>query len=350
VDGNWDLYERRRSSGSWGSIERITQQPGSDFHQKLITNSHGDLWMAWQSFRNGQSDVYVKPYRGGAWGAEMKVSESAANDWQPALAAASDGTVWVGWDTYDKGDYDVMVRPVRNGQLGPARPITRSPRFEAHASLACDKQNRLWIAFEESTANWGKDYGYLEKTKGNPLYISRRVRVVRLDGEKLEEPAAEINSAFPLYVSRFLQGPQIVANPDGTVTLAAMQLSKSNSVIEVWGAQGIWENVLLHLDGSGWRRAEVLPYSNGPNDERMSIAAGADGTTWAAWASDSREFSNARILRQRVFAASIPRSHAAARTRPPPRGGGSAAARPPRTRRCPRPAPPGAPDRSCGWS
>jgi len=312
VDGNWDLYERRRSSGSWGSIERITQQPGSDFHQKLITDARGDLWMAWQSFRNGQSDVYVKPYRGGAWGAEMKVSESAANDWQPALAAASDGTVWVGWDTYDKGDYDVMVRPVRNGQLGPARPITRSPRFEAHASLACDKQNRLWIAFEESTANWGKDYGYLEKTKGNPLYISRRVRVVRLDGEKLEEPAAEINGAFPLYVSRFLQGPQIVANPDGTVTLAAMQLSKSNSVIEVWGAQGIWENVLLHLDGSGWRRAEVLPYSNGPNDERMSIAAGADGTTWAAWASDSREFSNARILRQRVFAASIPRSHAAA--------------------------------------
>ncbi len=110
--------------------------------------------------------------------------------------------MWVGWDTYDKGDYDVLVRPIRNGQPGTARAITRSPRFEAHASLACDKQNRLWVAFDESTANWGKDYGYLEKTKGNPLYISRRIHLVRLDGEKLEEPTADIAAAFPLYVSR----------------------------------------------------------------------------------------------------------------------------------------------------
>ncbi len=307
VDKNWDLYARRRSSSGWGAIERVTQNPGSDFYQKLIADKQGNLWLAWQSFRNGQSDVYLKSYRNGAWGPEIRVSESAANDWEPALAAADDGTIWVGWDTYDKGDYDVMVRPIRNGQAGRPISITKSPRFEAHASITCDKQNRLWVGFDESTANWGKDYGYLEKTKGNPLYISRRIRLVRLDGDRLEEPTADIAAAFPLYVSRFVQNPQVAVNPDGSLTVAALQLTKSNSVIEVWGAQGIWENVVLQLDGAGWHRAQVLPYSNGANDARVSISGAPDGSLWAAWASDNRDFGNARIVRQDVLAAAIPR-------------------------------------------
>jgi hypothetical protein len=308
VDGNWDIYGRRRTASGWSAIERITQNPGGDFHQKLIADKQGNLWMAWQSFRNAQSDVYVKEFRGGAWGPEMRISESAANDWEPSLAAADDGTVWVGWDTYDKGDYDVMVRPIRNGQPGAMRAITRSPRFEAHASLACDKQNRLWVAFDESTANWGKDYGYLEKTKGNPLYISRRIHLVRLDGDRVEEPAADIAAAFPLYVSRFVQNPQITVNNDGSLAVAALQLTKSNSVIEVWGAAGIWENVVLQLDGAGWHRAQVLPYSNGANDARVAINGSPDGSLWAAWASDSRDFGTARIVHQNVFAAAVPRA------------------------------------------
>src|SRR5512132_170462 len=89
--------------------------------------------------------------------------------------------------------------------------------------------------------------------------------------------------------------------------MAAMQLTKSNSVVEVWGAQGIWENVVLQLDGSGWRRAEVLPYSNGGNDKRVSIAGASDGSLWAAWASDQRSFLNGQIGQQNVFAAAVPK-------------------------------------------
>ena len=60
VDGNWDIYARRKSSSGWSAIERVTQNPGSDFHQKLIADKQGNVWLAWQSFRNGQSDIYVK--------------------------------------------------------------------------------------------------------------------------------------------------------------------------------------------------------------------------------------------------------------------------------------------------
>lgn len=38
VDGNWDLYERRKSAQDWLPVERLTQAPGPDLHQKVIVD------------------------------------------------------------------------------------------------------------------------------------------------------------------------------------------------------------------------------------------------------------------------------------------------------------------------
>jgi hypothetical protein len=306
VDGNFDLYERRKPAGQgWSAVERLTTAPGSDLRQKIAAGANGDVWLTWQAFRSGQSDIFLKHFTGGKWGEEVRVSESAANDWEPSLAVAPNGTVWVGWDTYDKGNYDVLVRSYTGNKLGPLRPVTTSPRFEAHASLACDPQGRLWIAYDEADANWGKDYGYLKKTGGNPLYQSRAVKVVRLTEGRLEEPVADLKAAFPLYLPRFLQNPQISVLSDGTVAIAALELTKSNSVIEVWGANGVWENVVFTLDQQGWRLRQDLPLSAGANDQRVALTAAA-GTLWAAWAADQRDFTSARPRQQLVYAAAVP--------------------------------------------
>jgi hypothetical protein len=302
VDANWDLYERRKTGQGWSAVERLTTAAGSDFNHKVIADASGNLWLAWQAFRNGQSDIYLKRYSAGAWGPETQVSSSAADDWEPALAAAPDGTVWVGWDSYDRGNYDIFVRPFKNGQPGPIQQITKSPRFEAHVSLAADAQSRLWIGFDEAEANWGKDYGYLVKDRGNPLYQSRRIRLVRLSGGKLEEPAAPLAEAFPLGTPEFLQYPQLSISPDGALTVLAMQLTHADQVIEVWGVRGVWGNVAFTLDGSGWKPNQDLPRSNGANDIRAALAP---GSAWAAWASDGRNFATGAPQRQTVHAARL---------------------------------------------
>jgi hypothetical protein len=309
VSGNWDIYERRKTGAAWSAIERLTQTPGSDLHQRVVADPQGNLWMAWQSFRSGQSDIYLKEFRpsAGTWGEDLRVSESPANDWEPALAASAN-TVWVGWDSYDRGNYDIYVRPFANGQPGPVRQITSSPRFEAHASLAADGEGRLWIAYDEAEANWGKDYGYLVKTSGNPLYQSRKLRLVRLTGDRLEEPAASLETAFPLYLPRFLQNPQITIAPDGHLAVAALQLTTSRSVVEVWGVNGVWENVVFTLDGAGWHTNQILPQSSGANDARIALAGAPDGKLWAAWAADGRNYVTAQPGRQAVYAAIVPQA------------------------------------------
>ncbi len=300
VNGNWDLYERVKMAGKWQTVRRLTEAPGTDFFQAMAADAKGDLWLAWQGFRNGQSDIYLKRYSGGNWGPEMLVSESPANHWQPALAAAPDGSVWVGWDGYDRGNYDVYVRAFRGGSPGPVQTVTHSPRFQANVSLAADAQSNLWIAFDEAEVNWGKDYGTLVKDEGAPLYNSRHIRVVCLSNGRSEEPEAPMTEAFPLAVPDYLQYARLAISQDGKPVVVATQLTDANRVIDVWGAQGVWELVGFALGGDGWKRFQILPQSAGPLDLRAAVTTDRAGHVWSAWAADSRSFSVPRIKRQTI--------------------------------------------------
>ncbi len=304
VNGNWDLYARRKTSAGWQPVERLTEAPGGDFFQQLVADQQGELWLAWQGFRQGQSDIFLKRCTAGKWGPEIRVSESVANDWEPAVAAAPDGTVWVAWDSYERGNYDIFLRPLRAGAPGPLRALTRSPRFQAHVSLAASR-NGLWIAFDEAEVNWGKDYGYLVKDRGNPLYQSRRLRVLRLAGDRVDEPEAAPASAFPLAAPDFLQYAHLAVASDGRPTVVATQLSDANRVIEVWGARGVWELVAFTLGPGGWRRHQILPRSAGPHEMRAAAASDATGRVWVAWAADSRNFGAAQPHRQTIHAAAL---------------------------------------------
>ncbi len=300
VDGNWDLYERRKTAEGWQPIERLTDAAGPDFHHKLIADSKGDLWLAWQAFRGGQSDLFARRYSGGSWQPELKVSESPANDWEPSLAVSATGRIWIAWDSYDRGNYDIFARSFDGQTAGPVRAVTRSPRFEAHASIACDPEGRPWVAYDEAEVNWGKDYGYLWKERGNPLYQSRNIRIVRLDADKIVEPAQPLSAAFPLGLPEFLQYPQISFTADGRLRVAALQLTHADRVIEVWGARGVWEQVAFTLGADGWSRERVLPSSTGAHDIRAAIAG-----DWIVWASDGRNFQNGNPQKQTVQVARL---------------------------------------------
>ncbi|MBK5290559.1 MAG: hypothetical protein JJE04_02560 [Acidobacteriia bacterium] len=305
VEGNWDLYERRKTSAGWQEIERLTTASGSDLHQRVAAGPDGNLYLVWQSFRNLQSGIRMRVFSQGAWGGEVVVDDSTANHWEPDVAVSPKGTVWIAWDGYAGGNYDIYARSYSGGALGPVRQVTQSPRFEARAAIAADSQERVWIAFEEAEANWGKDYGYLIKDRGNPLHQTRTLRIVRLNGPQMEEPAQPLSAAFPLGLPEFLHNPRLVALPNGSIVVQALQLTHADRVLEVWAVRGVWENVLFTLDGAGWHRHQVLPSSRGANDLRAAVAASSSGAVYAAWATDEREFGAATPKRQSVQVACI---------------------------------------------
>src|SRR5262249_27415824 len=159
----------------------------------MCTDQKGNLWLACQSWQEGQAKIGVfRRDKKGPWKNQAVLAgNKGQNCWHPALAADNTGKVALAYDIYRDGDYDVSVAIFDQDSKKPkVYPVASSARAEMRPSVAY-QGDRLWIAFEEGPEKWGKDYGALAPEGGNPLYSERSVRVVQMlpDGT-LKKPLA----------------------------------------------------------------------------------------------------------------------------------------------------------------
>ena len=151
------------------SAKRLTTGPGTDTDVVLATAPDGKVWMAWQSWSDGQADILLAPVEDA--GTPLRVSETPANEWSPALAIDQGGRVHVAFDTYRRATTtSSSATRGRDGTLGPALAVARHAGYEARPSLAIDPTGRVWVAYEERTAHWGKDAENLIDGEGSSLY------------------------------------------------------------------------------------------------------------------------------------------------------------------------------------
>ncbi|MGH7199964.1 MAG: hypothetical protein ACREJB_05125, partial [Planctomycetaceae bacterium] len=83
---NWDLWSSQRKDGRWTDPQRITTAPGSDFHLSAAAGPDGSVWLAWQTFREGQGDILARRHHNGTWSKEIAVADSKANEWEPSIS------------------------------------------------------------------------------------------------------------------------------------------------------------------------------------------------------------------------------------------------------------------------
>ncbi len=299
----WNLWTRARVNGRWQTAERLTSTGTNNF-LRAVAGRDGSVYVAWQSFRNGQSDIYLRAFSSGAWKPELRVSESAANDWEPAVAAALDGTVFVAWDTYDKGNYDIAFRAYRNGSMQPIERITTSPRFHAHVALTVDSQGRPWLAWDESGVNWAKDQGFLIPTPlATPIHQQRSVRIAIKDGGRWMELQRQPVEALPENFRQNAEHPQIVFDERGALTMLFRRWTRRNS--RTIGSPIVWENYLTRFDGAQWSEPVPLESSTGSIEKNPSLSKVAGHQIWAAWMTDGRPFSTAVPANADVYCALI---------------------------------------------
>ena len=328
-NGNFDIYAKALSNGSWSRETRITSDPGTDLNPVAATDSSGRVWVAWQGFRNNNLEVLAAVQDRDTFSKETIVSFSKNSDWDPAIAASANGEVAVAWDTYDKGDYDVYFRRLRMAggiKMDAPVPVAASPKFEARASIAYDRQNRLWVAYETSATKWGKDYGAYE-TSGVALYQDHTAKVKCFQGNQAMTPAGDLAAAIPgpitaqalrrrngkkaqaqvaQTVEAVLPNPQIAANrqpsggslppplpknsfpriaadPSGAVYLAFRTPMAGR------GAVGTaWEQDVAYLDGSEWKGPIVVPNSDNLLDVRAPMAVIGPGDLMLISVTDHR--------------------------------------------------------------
>ncbi len=281
---NWDIYRRvyDPAKSEWTEPKRLTTNPGPDADPALATAPDGTVWVAWQSWVDNQADILLMPADGST--APTRVSESAADEWSPALAIDKSGRVHVAFDTYQAGNFDVLLR-TRNadGTLGAAVAVATSPLFEARPSIAADGRGRVWVAYEERTANWGKDAENLQTGEGTTLYRGSAVRVRVVDGiRRLDpsDPLAGASQGLPLYNSF----PRLSVDRSGRVWLAYRHRQEPASN----GIGGAWIENLVSLAAERWSEPTVLPRSDGMLDNRPALVVPNDGPVLAFYNGDGR--------------------------------------------------------------
>src|SRR5216684_6581697 len=180
-DGDsWDLVARVNDGRAWSAPKKLTNSGGPNFFHKLIRDRAGNLHLVWIAHQNGESRVMWSKLTGNQWEPGREVS--GANAWMPDATSDSEGNLYVAWDSYRTGNYDIFLRRIANdGSMGPIQQVTKSVRMQAHVSVAVDGAGRVWLAWDESGANWGKDYARDDTWRGTTLYANRRPRVAVLE-------------------------------------------------------------------------------------------------------------------------------------------------------------------------
>lgn len=298
---DWDLYSATRNRTGWSAAERLTSAARADFHVVADQGPDGRVWLAWQSFRNGNSDIYAKCLSEGKWSEDIPIAASSANEWEPAISVDANGVAWIGYDTYEHGNYDVYLVSVsyRDGQAQVSEriAIARSEEFEAHASVLADRAGRVWVAYGIAGANWGKDFTgdspYRNGSYIEPLHATRRLGLRCVVDGKVQQPTValpqDVKSGRVRSLNRLVFGdqthfyeyPQLALDGAGRVWLF-FRLNRQGFV----GAPRkgfVWDIFATTYTEKGWLQPIQLPHSEGRQNQRVSWAAGQDGHLHCAW-------------------------------------------------------------------
>ncbi len=308
---NWDLYARAFDGEAWSPVERLTRATQPDIQHRLASAPDGSLHLVWQVYRSGVASIFQRSYSPDVgWSEPLQVSADGGNCWEPVLAVTPGGDVFVAWDQYRQTGYDVMLRTQVSGEWNDVVPIAATPRFEAHVSMTADPTGRVWLAWDEAGINWGKDFGYPRDITlpGEGLYQKRRIGMAVWQDGKLLEPAQGLAEALPVDPHNFYELPELAADGSGRVWTYFRQRTnyEVNDPARVPSHYALWEIYASYYEGDRWSPMTLLPYSSGTNDQRMKAARDADGRLVAVWPTDRRKFRDFDTLQPDIFMARLP--------------------------------------------
>jgi hypothetical protein len=328
--GNFDLWARPVTNLKPGPVVRLSSAPGSDIDPAATADSSGRVWVAWQGWRDGKAQIFAAVQNGDGFSEASTVASSEGNEWNPAIAAGPGGRVTVAWDSYRYGQYDIFLRTATGPNAwGKEMPAAASLTYEAYPSIAYDPAGVLWMAYEESSEQWGKDFGAYESS-GVSVYDGRAVRVrgFTADGRVVEPvadpgtvlPGAMVRGYFPKKGSHQIDAgndwlkpdpeawkrrkpsgttlgptndsrdtprnsmPRLVADSSGRLWLAYR-----SKYPYCWSNVGqVWTEHLTSYNGSAWMESVYLHHTDNLLDNRPALVSVKPGELMIVGSSDGR--------------------------------------------------------------
>ncbi|MCX7819416.1 MAG: CehA/McbA family metallohydrolase [Kiritimatiellae bacterium] len=251
----WDIAVVKLSARG-PEFRQLLEDGGTDVDPAVA--SHRDLvWVAWEGSRDGRRRIGVRAVVGGRAGPIEWLSDPSVNACDPAIAVTAAGEVVVAWHDFRNGRVDIWARSreARTGGWSPARRLTTAPAIDRHPLLLA-RGDEVWMLYETAQVS--------EYRVG--ATIGRRLRLVRITPQGVEEPAA---GDGPL--AEGSEGPAAAFDESGRLWVAWLAAVAGPKPRD-------WNVKLAAFAGDRWSAAREVSSLKGM-DRRPGLAV-VGGTVW----------------------------------------------------------------------
>jgi hypothetical protein len=154
---NRNIYVKNynAASGHWENLQRITSNPDQDQDPKVCVDGSGTVWVAWTTWRHGNSDIYESHFDGTSWTPPRPVSTDSSSDQHCALAVDQDGFVWCIWQSDRTGDWEIAAKYFKDDSWQGLANISNSTYMDILPAATLDDSGNIWVLFQtDRNDNW----------------------------------------------------------------------------------------------------------------------------------------------------------------------------------------------------
>jgi len=156
-DWDWDVFCRRYVDGEWSPEENLTRHKGIDWNLAAAKGPGGEIWIVWEANRGvAQNDIMAMMHKDGQWQAPLVVSGSPHHEARPAVSVDSSGNLWVAYESFRDNNSDIYLRRVRPFGAGEELRVTGHAAFDFAPAVLADGKGRVWVSFTSTRV--GEEY------------------------------------------------------------------------------------------------------------------------------------------------------------------------------------------------
>ena len=146
-----NIYTKYYDGIEWTDPINITEDSANDGFPKVAVDSTGNVWVVWQSDREGNEDIYATYFDGDSWlDSPLHIASGPSGDFTPRISMDRRGRVWFAW----MSNFNIFTR-FYDGDLSAVFQVTVGYFVHQNPRVIGDASSNIWVVWtkEEGDAN-----------------------------------------------------------------------------------------------------------------------------------------------------------------------------------------------------
>jgi len=282
----------------------------ADGKPATVSDSSGNIWVAWHAGEAGSRDIYIGKLTDGAesFGTSTQLTSDASDEYNPAIAVDSSDKLYVTWQGNNRGNWDIYFSTSTNGtDWATATRITDSNDNQLNCAIAVDSSSpkKVYITWQDDR-NVNEDIYVADSTNS---FLSKTTAQVTSNSSDQTEPKIVTDSSNIAYIvwtdsrngTQDIYGAASNSGPWSNVAIVTGSADQSDAVIAaeesgstlhlLWVNNSAGDRNIFYASCSGGLQAisgsSVIDDSSGADQYEPSIAVtGSTGDSlkvFACW-------------------------------------------------------------------